>query len=97
LGVRFNVRFEWDEDKRAANLQKHGVDFTVVAAFEWDTAVVLSDDRQDYGEPRYMAFGRIADRMHCVWFTKRGRTYRIIGIRKANRREVRLYGAREKS
>jgi uncharacterized DUF497 family protein len=92
LGAQLNVKFEWDEDKRAANLKKHGVDFAIVDAFEWEDAVVLPDDRYDYGEPRYMAFGRIADRLHCVWFTKRSRTYRIIGIRKANRKEVRIHG-----
>ena len=75
-----------------ANLKKHGVDFAAMESFDWEEAVVLRDDRRDYGEPRYMAFGIIESRLYCVWFTKRSRTYRIIGIRKANRREVKKYG-----
>jgi hypothetical protein len=47
------VRFEWDEAKRAANLAKHGIDF--VDALEMFAApmFVRSDERKDYGEPRW--------------------------------------------
>ena len=31
------MKYEWDEQKREANLVKHGVDFTEVENFEWDT------------------------------------------------------------
>jgi uncharacterized DUF497 family protein len=26
------MEFEWDEDKRLANLEKHGIDFAIVSA-----------------------------------------------------------------
>ena len=47
------MRFEWDETKRAANLAKHGIDF--VDALEMFAAPMLvrSDERKDYGEPRW--------------------------------------------
>jgi uncharacterized DUF497 family protein len=45
-------RFTWDERKRAANLHKHGVDFAIVERFEFDTALIVVDDRKDYGEVR---------------------------------------------
>jgi uncharacterized DUF497 family protein len=42
--------FEWDEDKRLANLRKHRVDFVdVPAIFDGDT-VMVEDDRYNYGE-----------------------------------------------
>jgi uncharacterized DUF497 family protein len=34
------MAYEWDEEKRKANVKTHGVDFTAVAAFEWQSAVV---------------------------------------------------------
>ncbi len=48
---------EWDEDKRAANIEKHGVDFAAVLEFEWDAALTAEDGRQDYGEARSVSIG----------------------------------------
>jgi uncharacterized DUF497 family protein len=84
--------FEWDERKRSHNLQKHGVDFVLVARFEFDTAVIRADDRKDYGERRYRAFGKIDGRLHVLVFTARGALTRVISLRRANPREVESYG-----
>lgn len=47
------MRFEWDEEKRAVNLKKHGIDFADVwRVFENEIDVII-DDRFDYGETRY--------------------------------------------
>ena len=78
----------WDEAKRAANLAKHGVDFTAAAAFDWDSALVVEDTRFDYGEPRYQALGFIGQRLHMLVFTRIPDGFRIISLRKANNREV---------
>jgi hypothetical protein len=80
-------RFIWDERKRAANLRKHGVDFAIVERFEFDTALVVIDDRKDYGEPRYRAFGVIDGRLHVLVFTARGAQTRVISLRRANDKE----------
>jgi uncharacterized DUF497 family protein len=81
--------YDWDEEKAAANLIKHGVAFEAVYGFDWDGAVTAEDIRYDYGEPRYAALGKIGDRAHIVVFTERSETIRIISLRKANRRESR--------
>lgn len=47
----------WDEAKRASNLAKHGLDFADVAHFDFDTALLDIDDREDYGEVRETAIG----------------------------------------
>jgi uncharacterized protein len=86
------MEFDWDERKRAQNLEKHGVDFADVALFAWETARVLIDDRRDYGEVRYRAVGLYEGRPHFVAFTIRGEKIRVISFRKANAREARLYG-----
>jgi uncharacterized protein len=80
-----------DDDKRAANLAKHGVDFSDIAVFDWLTATVEPDARRDYGEMRWIALGRIGDRLHYLAFTQRGSGIRIISLRKANRREQRRW------
>jgi uncharacterized DUF497 family protein len=84
--------YEWNEIKRKANLAKHGVDFTAIEAFAWEEALVIPDTRKDYGEPRFLAFGPIDDRLHCLAFSVRGGSIRVISLRKANRREVKRYG-----
>lgn len=83
--------YDWDEAKRAANIARHGVDFIAIAGFDWDHALVAADTRQDYGEARFIALGLIGDRVHVCIYTDRGRTRRIISLRKANRRETIRY------
>ena len=85
------VTYEWDEAKRADNLAKHGIDFALVEGFEWDAALIASDVRRDYGEPRYSAFGLIEDRLFNLVFTPRAGKVRITSLRCANRPEVRQY------
>jgi uncharacterized protein len=44
------MRLEWDEDKRAANLLKHSLDFWDVARVLAGEVLEIEDDRHDYGE-----------------------------------------------
>jgi uncharacterized DUF497 family protein len=53
---------------------------------------VRHDTRRDYGEPRVIAYGLIRGRINVCVYTLRGDIYRIISLRKANRREVDAYG-----
>ena len=83
--------FVWDEAKRLFNLSHHGVDFTSISRFDWDSALIWQDRRRDYGEPRFLAIGRIGVRVHVVVYTPREHQVRIISLRKANRRETKRY------
>lgn len=85
------MRFEWDEGKRAANIAKHGVDLAAIEEFDFESAAIVPDMRQEYGEAREIAVGLIGVRLHVVVFTRRGRNIRIISLRKANAREVKSY------
>jgi uncharacterized DUF497 family protein len=49
------------------------------------------DDRYDYGEDRTQTLGLIGGRLHMLVFTMRGDVLRAISLRKANRREAKLY------
>lgn len=48
---------EWHEDKREYNLEKHGIDFVRAAKIFENPIVERLDDREDYGEDRYIAIG----------------------------------------
>lgn len=78
--------FEWDEAKCLQNLEQHGVDFADAALiFENPDEVIESvDDREDYGEIRYRALGRVDDDYFMVAYTWRGDNRRIISAWKVD-------------
>ena len=84
--------YEWDEPKNKANRDKHGVGFELAYHFDWSIAVVEQDQRFDYGEMRYRAFGRIKHKGYCLAFTFRGGNIRVISIRPMHEKETRRYG-----
>ena len=83
------MRYEWDEEKRSSNLDKHGVDFEAMEEFDWEAADIEASPRG--GEIRYIATGPIGARLHVAVHTRRGERTRIISLRKADRQEVRDY------
>ncbi len=85
------MEFEWDEAKRFANLRKHGVDFADAQDIEWQTVRESEDHRKDYGERRWVLFGRISDRVHVLVYTRRAERIRVISLRRASDREVFSY------
>lgn len=82
---------EFDPAKSAKNVRERGLAFDLVADFDFDTALVGRDGREDYGETRFIAVGLIGARVYAVAYTMRGATLRVISFRKANAREVRHY------
>jgi uncharacterized protein len=72
------MQFEWDDDKNAANLAKHGVSFEAIYRFDWDVAIFEEDTRTSYGEMRQVSQSFIDGRLHILIFTMRGDIMRII-------------------
>ena len=88
------MEFEWDEAKSEACYAERGFDFAYAVRVFLDRGRLIEpDDRFDYGEPRQRVLGRIDGRVFVVVYTPRGRRFRLISARKANRREVRRYEA----
>ena len=85
--------YEWDEAKRKANHTKHGIDFSTIYEFEWDSALIESSAYPD--ECRLKAMGYIGSRLYNVVFTLRGVNIRVISLRKANSRERNRYAKAE--
>ena len=52
------MEFEWHDAKAEANLRDHGVSFELAKTVFKDTfAIERLDDRQDYGEERFVIIG----------------------------------------
>ena len=84
----------FDPAKNEANIRERGLAFALVRdEFDWATAQVIEDTRRNYGEKRYRAIGFIDERLHTVVYSPRDGAFRVISLRKANRREERRYGA----
>ena len=85
------MSYEWDEPKRRANLQKHGIDFIEVPELFDGDLVIVQDTRFDYGESRYIAIGILKRRVIVVAYTERDDNIRIISARKATKNEQIYY------
>ena len=85
------VDYEWDPQKAAANLKKHGVDFAdAVGVFEDPLALTVPDDRHE--EARFVTVGTdFMARLLVVAYTWRGQKLRIISAREALPSERRQY------
>jgi uncharacterized DUF497 family protein len=88
------VEFEWDPNKAASNLRKHGVRFAeAVTVFDDDAMLTMPDDEPD--EERFVAIGiGSMGRVIVVVYTTRGDRIRIISARKATRQEQSQYESR---
>jgi len=80
------MEFEWDEDKRLANIAKHGIDF--LRAEILFAGLHFEEEARTVGdEKRWFATGFIGDLYATVVFTKRGNALRLISLRRARRGE----------
>jgi uncharacterized DUF497 family protein len=81
----------WDERKRLANIEAHGLDFVGCEAI-WDEFTVTREDiRKVYREQRLVVFGRLAGKVVVMVYTERRTGPHIISLRKAEKHEARYY------
>jgi uncharacterized protein len=86
------MKFEWDENKAASNLAKHGVSFE-------DASIAINDpfSIQDFDadnsvdEDRLIISGMCRGFILQVVITERNDTWRIISARRASKREQENY------
>ena len=83
------LEFEWHDAKAEANLQAHGVSFELAkTVFKDPFAVERLDDREDYGEERFIMIGMAAGGVVLfVAFSEREGRVRIISARRATQNE----------
>ena len=88
------MRFEWDEEKAAANLKKHGVSFNEAESVFGDPiARIFDDEVHSFNEKRNGIFGHSSlNRLLIVSYTERkSDRIRIISARLATPKESRRY------
>jgi uncharacterized DUF497 family protein len=86
------VDYQWDPEKAASNLGKHGVDFAdAVGVFEDEWALTIKEEYVE-GEQRFATLGTdFLERVLVVVYTHRGGEIRLISARRAIRKERRTY------
>ena len=90
-----SLHFEWDDEKAAANVRKHGISFEEAkSVFRDDRAKLISDPDHSGDEDRFVLLGlseplRLLVVCHC--YRGENHVIRIISARKATTNESKSY------
>jgi len=83
------MKIDADPAKDELNIAKHGI--SLFRAADLEILAFLEDERTDYGETRYRAWGLIDGKAHCLAFTDRNGALRAISLRRAHKKEIDRY------
>ncbi|WLD95812.1 BrnT family toxin [Agrobacterium leguminum] len=83
------ISFEWDENKRQINIQKHGIDFPRAARALSQPHLESRSDQN--GESRILAICPDTGDLIAIIYTMRGEVCRIISARATRKNERRTY------
>ena len=78
---------DFDPEKDARNIAKHGV--SLAAAEEMEAMVTVSDPR--FAEPRFRGYGLIDGVRYCLAYTVRDGRLRAISLRRTRAKEFNRY------
>ena len=82
--------FEFDPNKSAANLEKHGIDFTAAQQL-WQDDFRLIVPAKTQGETRFALIAKLNQKGWTAIYTERAGRIRIIAVRRARDKEEKLY------
>jgi uncharacterized protein len=87
------MRFEWDDNKAASNLSKHGVSFEEAkTVFDDSLYIDFYDPDHSEKEARYLIVGAsVEGRLLIVSYVERGESIRLISAREVTRSERKDY------
>ena len=87
------LEFEWDDAKAEANWRNHGVSFELAkTVFNDPFAIERVDDREDYGEERFVIIGMAEGHVLLfVAYTERDQRIRLISARRVTQYEQEDY------
>ncbi len=87
------MKFEWNQEKAASNLSKHGVSFEEAqTVFDDPLYVDFYDPDHSYDEERYIIIGEsMQGRLLLVSYTERDNVARLISAREVTRAERKAY------
>jgi uncharacterized DUF497 family protein len=86
------MEFEWDENKRAANLAKHGLDL-LRGAVLFDGRLRYTYPSLRFREQRHVTVALLGAEFVALVWTERGTATRLISLRRARNGEKRAYRA----
>ena len=93
--MELQLWLSWDRNKNSSNQRKHRVSFEVAARVFLDPhRTEMYDDREDYGEDRWITIGAVESAVLVAAYTVRdegGEVIRLISARRANAQEKRAY------
>jgi len=78
----------FDPAKREATLLERGLDFLDAPRIFEDVTQSAVDSRIEYGETRWITYGKLDGRFVVLVHTMRGDTMRIISLRHAHQEEM---------
>jgi len=84
------MQFEFDREKSAANLEKHGIDF-ITSQILWKDPRRIEIAARSLNEPRFQVIGTIEGKIWSAFITYRGEQIRIISVRRARVEEEHHY------
>lgn len=82
------MRITCNPAKREQTLRERGLDMRRAKEVFAGPHLTRRDDRQDYGEPRYISVGWMDSRLVVFAWTPRGAARRIISMRHCHEREA---------
>jgi uncharacterized DUF497 family protein len=86
------MKYEWDPHKNQLNRQNHKLDFADAPLIFEQPLLVKLDEREDYGENRWIGIGLLYMRVVVIVFTEpHPDTIRVISLRKATSYERKQY------
>ena len=97
MASEIDLDFDWDEDKAAANVKKHGISFEEAKTVFGDPfSVTIDDPAHSASEYRFVDIGTsAAGIVLAVTYAERGHKIRLISCRKATRAERKIYEERK--
>jgi uncharacterized DUF497 family protein len=89
------VEVVWDEPKRQANLDTHGLDFAAARdRFPFEEAAIVPTYAGPDGRARFVAIGPLEGRLVTIVFSQLGtEAVSLISMRPASRKERHAYDA----
>jgi uncharacterized DUF497 family protein len=85
------MQFVWHAPKRQANLKKHGMDFADAERVFSGPTFTFEDDREDYGEQRWITLGLLGAKVVVIVHTETAEEIRVISMREADNDEQLLF------
>jgi uncharacterized DUF497 family protein len=85
------MQFIWHEPKRQTNLKKHEMDFADAEQVFAGPTFTFEDDREDYGEQRWVTLGLLDAKVVVIVHTETAEEIRVISMREADKDEQLLF------